>query len=97
MPGTSFVTSRLLIVEDHPINQEILLALLEDLGLSADVADNGKEALEKCEGEGYDLILSDISMPVMDGMQFVRELRSRERDKARRTTVIAVNRGCDRS
>ena len=46
------VTARILIVEDHMINQEVLLALLEELSLSADVAENGREALEKCEKTG---------------------------------------------
>ena len=83
-------TAKILVVEDHMINREVLLALLEELGLSADVAENGKEALEKCESQNYDLILSDIHMPEMDGIQFVHELRRRERDGLRRTTVIAV-------
>ena len=88
--GEIDTTASILIVEDHMINQEVLLALLEELGLSADVAENGKEALEKYESGNYDLILSDIHMPEMDGIEFVHELRQRESEGSRRTTVIAV-------
>ena len=83
--------ARILIVEDHMINQEVLLAHLELLGLSADVADNGRQALEKYEQTSYDLILSDIHMPEMDGVEMVEEIRRRESQSDRRTPVVAVS------
>jgi two-component system sensor histidine kinase/response regulator len=66
---------RVLVVEDHILNQEILLAYLEALNLHADVAVNGREALRGHEQRPYDLILSDIQMPEMDGMEMIAEIR----------------------
>jgi signal transduction histidine kinase/CBS domain-containing protein/HPt (histidine-containing phosphotransfer) domain-containing protein/FixJ family two-component response regulator len=60
---------RLLLVEDNPINQEVALALLSDTGLSVDVADHGGLALELARQTRYDLILMDIQMPVMNGLE----------------------------
>jgi len=62
-------TGHVLLVEDNKTNQEVALYTLEDLGVSADVADNGKEALEKLQQRGskYSLIFMDCQMPIMDG------------------------------
>jgi CheY-like chemotaxis protein len=67
--------TRILIVEDHVVNQEVLLGYLEDLGLTADVADNGREALDLYQRQPYDVVLSDIQMPEMDGLEMVQEMR----------------------
>ena len=67
---------RILLVEDEPINQEIALEMLTDVGLVGDVAVDGVAALEKLESNGYDLILMDMQMPKMDGLTATRMVRA---------------------
>lgn len=71
-----FGRKRILLVEDHDINREVLLALLRDAGLQADVAADGVEALERAAGERYDLVLMDLQMPRMNGTDATRRLRA---------------------
>jgi two-component system sensor histidine kinase/response regulator len=67
--------ARILLVEDNDINQLIARALLEDVGLVVDVADNGQVALGLAQQAAYDLVFMDMQMPVMDGVTATRELR----------------------
>jgi PAS domain S-box-containing protein len=71
-----FAGKQILLAEDEPINQEVTKALLEDVGMVVDVADNGLSVLQKLEGNTFDLILMDMQMPVMDGVETTRQLRS---------------------
>lgn len=71
--------ARVLLVEDNDINQLIALALLEDLGLMVEVADNGQVALERVQESAYDLVFMDMQMPVMDGITATREMRKLQR------------------
>jgi CheY-like chemotaxis protein len=64
-----------LLAEDDEINREVALALLEDSGLRIDLAENGEEALRAAERTDYDLILMDMQMPVMDGLDATRCIR----------------------
>jgi signal transduction histidine kinase/CheY-like chemotaxis protein len=69
---------RVLLVEDHPVNQEIALRLLNSRGAQVDVAANGQEGLDKllvAGPEAYDLVLMDLQMPVLDGLSATRRLR----------------------
>ncbi|KAI8994364.1 CheY-like superfamily, partial [Gaertneriomyces semiglobifer] len=70
---------RVLIAEDNPINQTILATFLKKRGIKAVVANNGQEALDRYKAEKFHLILMDIVMPVMDGIQATREIREMER------------------
>ncbi|HJW25638.1 MAG TPA: PAS domain S-box protein [Rhodocyclaceae bacterium] len=67
--------ARLLLAEDDPVNQEVALALLREAGLSVDLAENGREAVDMAERTAYDLILMDMQMPEMDGLAATRAIR----------------------
>ena len=63
---------RILLAEDNPINQRVATRLLEKLGYHPDVASNGQEALDAVRRQAYDVILMDMQMPVMDGLEATR-------------------------
>jgi CheY-like chemotaxis protein/HPt (histidine-containing phosphotransfer) domain-containing protein len=77
-----------LLVEDHLINQKLAIALLERWGHHVEVAANGQIALEMVARQQFDVILMDMMMPVMDGLEATRQIRAAE--TIRRTPIIAM-------
>lgn len=84
---------RVLLCEDHPLNQKIAKKILEKQGIIVDIAEDGKEgvsAFQKSEVGYYAAVLMDIRMPVLDGLEATKVIRNLPRDDAKRVPVIAL-------
>jgi two-component system cell cycle response regulator DivK len=68
--------TRILLVEDDELNRDMLLRRLERKGMEVEIAVNGREAVEKSTQDYFDVVLMDISLPVMDGYEATRALRA---------------------
>ncbi len=81
---------RVLLVEDNPVNQKVAIRLLQKLGCVVELAEDGRQALDKLENASYDIVLMDMQMPVMDGLTATRLLRQAEQQTGRHQIVIAL-------
>jgi CheY-like chemotaxis protein/anti-sigma regulatory factor (Ser/Thr protein kinase) len=81
---------RVLLVEDNPVNQKVAMSLLTKRGLEVKVASDGRAALEILERESFDLVLLDIQMPVMDGIETIRAIRGAEGQSKKHIKVFAL-------
>ena len=83
---------KILAAEDNATNQLVLKTVISTFGLEVDIVPDGQKAIEAWAKGGYDLILMDIQMPVMDGITATREIRAVEaRTGRRRTPIIALS------
>jgi two-component system, sensor histidine kinase and response regulator len=81
---------RLLLVEDNSVNQKLALRLLEKMGHRVSLAVNGRQAAEMVEREPFDLVLMDIQMPVMSGLEATRIIRASKNSCVRRLPIVAM-------
>jgi CheY-like chemotaxis protein len=84
------VSRRILLAEDNPVNQMLVVRLLEKRGHSVKVAANGREAVAAVENERFDILLMDVQMPEMDGFAATAVIREREKQTGTRLSIIAM-------
>ncbi|MBX9605987.1 MAG: response regulator [Gammaproteobacteria bacterium] len=90
-PTLSRHTARVLLVEDNPDNRLLIKAYLRQTGYQLVEAEDGAQAVARCQSESFDLVLMDVQMPVMDGYAATRAIRAFEQAQGRpRTPVIAL-------
>ena len=82
---------KILLVEDHPVNQKLALAILKKQNLEVHLAENGREALEMLKDTQFDLVLMDCQMPIMDGFEATTKIRAGEAGPiAQKTPIVAL-------
>ncbi|MDP1563196.1 MAG: response regulator [Pirellulaceae bacterium] len=89
-PATTGPSWRILLAEDNKVNQKLAIGLLEKLGHSVIIAQNGVDALECLAEDTFDLVLMDVQMPEMDGFHATQELRRRELSTGTHVPVVAM-------
>jgi CheY-like chemotaxis protein len=80
---------RILLAEDNVVNQKLALRLLQQMGYRADLASNGIEAVESVERQTYDVVLMDVQMPDMDGLEASRRITAK-RPVGERPRIVAM-------
>ena len=86
-----FKPAKVLLVEDNQMNQELATSLLNSVGLTTMIANNGKEALELLKPKSFDLVLMDLQMPVMDGITATKEIRGKAEEYFKKVPILAMS------
>ncbi|WP_072797478.1 response regulator [Fibrobacter sp. UWT2] len=86
-----FKEAKILLVEDNQMNQELAVSLLNSVGLTAMIANNGKEALDMLKKDAFDMVLMDIQMPIMDGLTATKKIRAREDEYFKKVPILAMS------
>jgi two-component system sensor histidine kinase/response regulator len=81
---------RVLLVEDNPVNQAVAEGMLQRIGLDVALAADGRAAVEAMRAHAFDLVLMDVQMPVMDGLDATRAIRAQQACDAAHTTIVAL-------
>jgi two-component system sensor histidine kinase/response regulator len=89
-PGSETALKRVLLVEDNPVNRMVAETMLAQFSVEVHTAENGLEALELYDQWPYDLILMDLQMPVMDGLEATQHIRKQETRTGKRTPIVAL-------
>jgi CheY-like chemotaxis protein len=82
---------RILLAEDNLVNQKLALRLLSNIGYAADVAGDGVQALNALEASDYDVVLMDVQMPELDGLEATRRIRARWPDRPVHIVAMTAN------
>jgi CheY-like chemotaxis protein len=90
IPSVDLEKASILLVEDNLINQKIVVLSLKKLVKNIEIANNGKEALDKFGCSRYDIILMDIQMPIMNGIVATKKIREIEASSNTHTPIIAI-------
>ncbi|MEO1996634.1 MAG: PAS domain-containing protein, partial [Planctomycetaceae bacterium] len=81
---------RVLLAEDNVVNQKLAVGVLEKLGHRVTLASNGRQAIDACRRQTFDVVLMDVQMPEMDGLEATRFLRKAERDAGSHLPIVAM-------
>ena len=84
------ISLKILLVEDNILNQKLICLTLSKYGFVIDLAENGSKALLKFQTNDYDLVLMDIMMPVMDGLETTRQIRNLKENSGQHTPIIGL-------
>jgi signal transduction histidine kinase/DNA-binding response OmpR family regulator len=90
-PTLAEANLRILLAEDNAVNQKLAIRLLKQMGLRPDVVDDGRAAVDAVDAGEYDLVLMDVQMPELDGLEATRQIRARWPDRAIRIVGLTAN------
>ena len=81
---------RILVAEDNPVNRELMVHLLKKKGYTVEVAENGRDALAAVEGDRFDMVMLDLQMPIMGGLEVAAAIREREQSSGKHLPIVAI-------